>query len=211
MRFRTITVIVTSLAWLGGCGGKKQVEHSGFLGDYSQLEPDERLRNAMTYFNPDLKIGTYDQCHVEPVVVHFAPNAEGVSVDPEQLAELAQYANEQLFENLSRVYTMVTSRRAGVVVLRCAITDIRKTQPAWNILPQTKVMGVGLGGASMEAEAIDGATGVRLAAIVDSRPGARLSLEGLGELDHAKAVVRLWITDFVERIEAQRAAAEAAG
>lgn len=201
----------TSIIWLAlallaavpiGC--KKTAEHSGFLGDYSSLEPDARLDGAISYFVPGA-LARYDRFLIDPVVVHFAPNAEGTSLDPAKLAELAEYGHDQLVEGLSKSYEVVTMPGPGVLRMRVAITDIKKSKAAWNILPQTKVMGVGLGGASIEAEAVDSVTGRRVAALVDSRPGARFSLAGLGAMDHAKEVIRLWIKDFVERIDAAHA------
>ena len=93
-----------------------------------------------------------------------------------------------------------------MIRIRTAITDIKRGSTALNVLPQTKLMGVGLGGASIEAEAVDSQSGKRIMAIIDSRSGKRASLEGLGDMDHAKQAVRYWVDDFIERVEKARAA-----
>jgi hypothetical protein len=88
-----------------------------------------------------------------------------------------------------------------VLRLRVAITEIKKTIGVLNIHPATKLTGAGLGGASFEGEALDSQTGERVLAIVDSRPGNVLSLEGLGEFDHAKQVMRFWVERFVKTMD----------
>ncbi len=86
--------------------------------------------------------------------------------------------------------------------LRAALTDIKKTKPAMNISPGTKLSGIGLGGASMEAEALDSQTGERVFVVVDARPGTLLAIApGLDPLGHAKQVIRYWIKRFVNRID----------
>ena len=188
---------------LTGCG-KKKAAHSGFLGDYSQLEADARLEGALVYINPRRGLADFDRVMVSPVGIHFAPNAEGIGIDPVKLAELTQYATEHLRAMLAQRYQVVDSPGPGVLHFRAALTDIKKADGAWNILPQTKLMGVGLGGASMEAEAVDSITGERIVAVVDTRSGERLSLEGLGGMDHAKQAIRYWIDDLKRRIEQAR-------
>ncbi len=65
-----------------------------------------------------------------------------------------------------------------------------------------KLSGVGLGGASMEAEAIDSQSGERVLAVIDSQMGNRLSIvPGLDPLGHAKQVIRRWVKRFVKRMD----------
>jgi hypothetical protein len=82
-----------------------------------------------------------------------------------------------------------------------ALTDIKKSKIAQNILPQTKLIGTGLGGASMEAEVLDSQTKVQLAAIVQSQLGNSLSLDGLSTWGDAKAVMEDWAVQFRERLD----------
>lgn len=56
-----------------------------------------------------------------------------------------------------------------------------------------KMTGAGLGGAAMEAEAVDLLSKERLAALVDSQSGSRLGFTaGLTSLGHAKEVMDGW-------------------
>jgi hypothetical protein len=134
--------------------------------------------------------------------VHFAPNAKGTALDPAKLKKLSDYAYDEVAKALSERYTVVTAPGPGVLRLRTALTDIKKTTPALNIHPATKLSGLGLGGASMEAEALDSQTGERVFAVVDTRQGDRLAIAaGLDPLGHAKQVIRHWIERFVKRVD----------
>jgi len=72
---------------------------------------------------------------------------------------------------------------------RVPLMDLRKSKVAHGILPQTKLIGTGLGGASLEAEVLDSQTQVQLAAVVESQLGNRFSLDGLSTWGNAKAVM----------------------
>lgn len=201
--YRRVTLLLALLAGLSsmGCQAPK-ASHSGFLGDYSQLRPNPDIEDAEYYQDPNKNLKDYDKFLIDPVIVHFAPNAKGIALDPAKVAELTDYARSQAVEALSKRYQVVESPGPGVLRIRAALTDIQKTTPALNIHPATKLSGMGLGGASMEAEALDAQTGERVFAVVDSRQGDRLAIgAGLSGLGHAKQVIDHWIGRFVKRMD----------
>ena len=143
---------------------------------------------------------------LDPVVVHFAPTDEGTAIDPGKVKELTDYFHDQAVKALSKNYQVVGKAGSGVLRLRIAITKILETTPLLNIHPAMKFTGAGLGGASMEAEAIDSLTNKRVAAIVETASGSRLSIgAGLTSLGHAKQVIDGWVERFVKRLDAARA------
>jgi len=186
---------------LTGCQTHKAA-HSGFLKDYSMLRPSPEVEDALFYQNPAKSLKNYNKFMIDPILVHFAPNAKGTALDPAKLVVLTDYAFEQLTEALSKRYAVVRAPGPGVLHLRAALTDIKKTIPALNIHPATKLSGIGLGGASMEAEALDSQTGERVMAVVDTRLGNRFTIAaGLDSLGHAKQVLRHWAQRFVKRLD----------
>jgi hypothetical protein len=195
-----IVVSLSAVALIGACGPEK-VGRSGFLGDYDQLKPSKEHNDADFYQNPDRGLAEFDKFLIDPIVLHFAPQAKGVAIDADKLDKVVDYAREQLTEGLSKNYQVVEESGPGVLRLRIALTDIKKSVGLLNIHPATKLTGAGLGGASFEAEAVDSKSGERIAAIVESRPGDVISLEGLGEFDHAKQVIRFWVDRFVKRLD----------
>ena len=185
---------------LAGC--KSKTAHSGFLGDYSQLRASSEFKGAMAYKNPNLTLADYDKFMIDPILVHFAPNAKGTAIDPAKVMMLTNHAHEKLTELLSVRYQVVTAPGPGVLRLRVALTDIKKTIPAMNILPQTKISGVGIGGASMEAEAVDSQSGERVLAVVDTGKGSFMAFKaGLDPLGHAKQVIDRWAKRCVKRVD----------
>lgn len=131
---------------------------------------------------------------------------EGITIDPAKLFELAQYFHGQTVKALSKKYQVVNNSGPGVLRIRTAITGIERSIPLLNIHPGTKVMGIGLGGASLEAEAADPVTGGRILAIVDSQRGKRMSFfEGPSEFGHAKQVMDIWVKRFMKRLDAAHA------
>lgn len=194
-------VLLAAVLLTVGCAGKKTAEFSGFLSDYSLLTANPELEGAITWEDPSADLGKYNKFQVDEVLVHFAPNAEGSSIDPDTIKEISDYMENQLVAALSKNYQVVNAPGPGVLRIRVAITDIKLSKPAWNIHPGSKLAGAGLGGASMEAEAIDTQTGKRVAAIVDSRPARRASFKGYRKLDHPKEVIDFWINRFMKRLD----------
>jgi len=200
--FRSVVVVVVATASaVAGCAPKG--DFSGFLGDYSKLERDVILDNSLAYTNPTKDLKQYTKFIIEPVVVHFAPNADGIAIDPADLKMLADYWRDETVKALSRNYTVVTEPGPGVLRVRAAITGIKKNVPLASVGSLTKAADIGLGGASMEAEALDAQTGERVAAIVDSRSGAALGITGRRQTsyDDAKEILRLWAERFAARVD----------
>ena len=191
------------------CGSLGEVRaqskrYSGFLGDYSKLKKSRKLEGAMSYESPSKSLKEYDKFIIDPVLVHFAPNAKGIGVDPFKVQQVAAYFHRELWQALSIRYQVVNTPGPGVLRLRAAITDIKTTVPLMNIHPGTKLLGLGLGGASMEGEAVDSQTGERVLAVVDSRKGGFNPLPSRAAIDtvaHAKEVMRYWVKRFVGRVD----------
>jgi hypothetical protein len=186
---------------LAGCAGHAQ--RSGFLKDYSQLKPSPDVASAMVYVDAARPLKGYDKFIVDPVVLHFAPEAKGAGIDPETLRELTEHFRAELVRTLTAGgYQVVTEPAPGVLRIRAAITDISKTVPVANIHPAMKMSGVGLGGASMEAEGLDAPTQQRVFAVVDSQTGSRLGIvSGLQIYSHAKEVMTGWAQRLVKRVD----------
>ncbi|MCZ6770396.1 MAG: DUF3313 domain-containing protein [Proteobacteria bacterium] len=201
-----IAILVGATALLAACAAEITGK-SGFLKDYSQLKPDPKIEGALRYEKPGASLTSYRKFIIYPVVIHFAPNAKGVGLDPENLVELTRYFRTEAVKKLSKNYAVVDKAGAGVMRIRIALTSIETTTPIANIHPAMKLSGLGLGGASMEAEVLDSVSGERLAAVVESRAGDRMSIgAGFSKFGHAKQVMDMWIDRFVARLDKARGA-----
>ncbi len=177
-----------------GCESKQMVK-TGFLSDYSRLEPvsDEMLR----YFNPNLPLSGYKSFILEPVKIYASKG----DLTKSENKELTSFMESQIRLALGSKYPITRSPGQGVGKIRVALTDIDKSSAVMNILPATKIAGIGLGGAAMEAELVDSLTGQQIAAIMEYQKGSRLSLEGLSKYGDAKAVMKGWAKRFRKRLD----------
>jgi hypothetical protein len=180
---------------MAACQTTPERNDSGFLTGYSQLAVDPAFDDALRYQDKAVDLSKYSKIIVEPVVVHFAPNAKGTALEPARIKEVTDYFNQKISEGLPKLnLAPATQPGPGTLRLRAAITGIDKTVPIANIHPAMKLTGLGLGGASMEAEMLDSVTSKRVIAIVESRQGERLSFSaGLQTLGHAKQVIDYWV------------------
>lgn len=178
-------------------GCEKQVRKTGFLSDYSRLEP---VKGSLRYL--DIKrLGNYTGFIIEPVDVRLYGIPQGSRPDPPKRRKLANYMYNALIKEISDHYMIVSQPGPGIARVRVALTDIQRGTPAWNVLPQTKLTGLGLGGASIEGEILDSQTGDQIGALIESRKGKMISLSGLKKWGDAKAVMDGWAKRFRKRLD----------
>jgi hypothetical protein len=189
--------VVAAFVFLNGCGGPKQVK-TGFLSDYSRLqrETDSSLR----YVN-DRALARYSSFIIDPVEVHFYSGAKSQGkLTTQQLVDLTNYMHSKIVEAVQKATkNVVYQPAAGVARIRVALTDIKKTD-AINILPQSSLLGLGIGGASMEAEIVDSVTGVQIGAVLETQKGSRIPFTNLGDWTTAKKVMDSWADRFRKRL-----------
>jgi ectoine hydroxylase-related dioxygenase (phytanoyl-CoA dioxygenase family) len=182
------------IATLGGC--KMTTYETGFLSDYSKLtKQDDVLR-----YVDDAVVKNYNSFIVDPV--QFVSHKGAEPVDAETAEAVTSAFHKDLVTKLEAAnYRVVHTPGPGVARVRVAITDIDKSNPVLNIIPQTHLMGVGLGGVSMEAEVVDSQSGKQIAAVVEGKRGSRMSFAGMtSRTGDAKAICAGWADAFVTRV-----------
>jgi hypothetical protein len=195
----TISVLAVTMLVLGGCGSGQQ-EEVGFLSDYSKLmkESDSILR----YVNQK-KVGNYSAIIVDPVEVHLQSKAKAkdeAKLTQQQIEDLANYFQDAIVREIAKSGKKIAYQPGpGVARLRVALTDIEKSD-AISMLPQASLAGVGIGGASVEAELIDSVTEEQLAVTVQSRTGSRVPFSTLGDWTAAKQVMDKWAKEMSKRL-----------
>jgi hypothetical protein len=97
------------------------------------------------------------------------------------------YLHTALVDQLEKDFQMVDQPGPGVIVVRAAVTEARKSRPVSNLVSSVVPMGmalsltkqvitgagIGVGYVMVEAEFTDGGTGQILAAAVDARVGTK--------------------------------------
>ena len=197
-KWKSVVTVFLMAGLVAACPATNQLKYSGFLKNYSQLKPDPKFEGAHRWQDPSVSLAGYNKFIVDPVLIHFAPQADGVGLDPAELADLTAFARNTLIEKLSKNFRVVSSPGPGTLRLRTAITGIKETTPILNLHPAMKFSGMGLGGASAEGEVLDSLTGKRIIAAADNRMGDRVDFQaGLSKLGHAMQVIEFWAERFV--------------
>ena len=190
------TGLVLMLALGASCSTTYQARHakpSGFLGDYSQLRKGKGQEPLLVYFNPAADVRAYDRILIDPVVGYLGQGSRLNRLSPADRQALLDYFHAALREQLGRDYALAARPGPGTLRLRIAVTDARGTKPVADTLSTVVPVALAVsalervalgktlttGSVRIEAEALDAETGVRLAAMVDERVGAKVT----GRLD----------------------------
>ncbi len=196
--------LVAFVTQLCSCG-ETEIQKTGFLSDYSKLREQSDTRSV--YAGPKENLGRYSKFIVDPVQVHFHTGSEAIEkrskgkLKEEDVRDLRNYMHASIIEALLDRYDIVHQSGPGVARIRVALTDLEKSEVALNIWPSTKLSGIGLGGATMEAEVVDSQTGKQIHALVELQKGNRFSLDGISKWGDAKGVMDKWAKSLRERLD----------
>ena len=187
---RPITVLFFFILIIQGCASTQQrrdVEESGFLGDYSSLlKKGEGKQALLRYENPNADWRSYTKVILEPVTIW--KDKETKDVSPEDLQTLVNFFHGQLYDALGKDYTIVQQAGPGVMRATFAITEAESSDPVMDtitsIIPQLRILTgvkgyiVGgkpgfVGSASIEMKLTDAQTETLLLAGADRRGGTK--------------------------------------
>ncbi len=171
-------------------GTASATDRSGFLGDYSELGPQEGYEVQEVYINPDAAWKSYDSVQIDSVTLWV--NDETQSLEDGERQMLTDLLYKALNDKLTEKFKIVDRLGPNSIRVRAALTQVKGAKVALrtvsSIVPVMFVVssGVGLSGdvtntvgtATLEAELLDSITGERLAATVDRRAGTKSVLAG---------------------------------
>jgi len=212
-----ITVVVVAAALLTGCATTRQSRgvgaESGFLGDYSDLQPGGKDEPQLIYIRPDVDWARYDAIQIDSVTLWLDSKTEDIPKEEQQ--QLTDYLYNALYEHLSRDYKIVDHPGPNVLRLRAAITEAKGSKVVMNtitsIVPQlrllTTIVGMSagtsvlVGKAGVEAELTDSMTGRRLMAGLDERQGTKAIRGGIKKWSDVKLAFDFWAERLQKRLE----------
>lgn len=213
---KTITLL-SILLFLGlvGCTASKQMNTSGFLQDYSKLQPGGEDRADYVYINKDVDFTKYKKAFVDKVVIYLTPELQSRGIQPDVMKELADAFEKELAMEINSSLPMVDQAGPDTLRVRVAITDIEPSDPVLNtvgaILPvgwvisaaskATTGAAANVGKASIEMEVLDSVTGKILGAAVDTKVGAKYDIAGTSKWGHSKKAFKEWAQKIRERLD----------
>ena len=199
MKRQIIVLAVIAIALTtAGCGGKHR-KPTGFLSDYSKLV--EESGSIMRYMN-EAALNKYSGFIVDPIQTLIDDPDRTLS--DEDIADLTSYMYDKVVEAIEKSDDRIAYRPAADVArLRIAFTDIGKSHPI-SIVPWSSIAGLGIGGASVEAELVDSITGQQIAAVVQSKEGqSKVPFTTLGDWTAAKQTIDTWAKNLEKSLSAE--------
>jgi len=201
-------VLLTACAHSEQAGGYGKAEPSGFLKDYSMLQPaKDDTEASLVYFIPDkAKFKSYTKVWLEPVQVWRGEKSDVKDLDKEDSDHVSQFLWSRVDEELRKDYIMTREAGPGVMRIRVAVTEAGKGVPFLDNLtaayPTTLIMSKGkkaiggtesfVGKASVEGEITDSQTGELLAAGVDRRGGGKYAWKALSRWEDLEQASDYW-------------------
>jgi hypothetical protein len=199
---------------------KIEDQSSGFLVDYSKLQPDAKNGDLLVYWKSPDVLKDFHKIMLDPIVVYLLPEAQQRGIDPADLAMLTQYFTQAITNELAKSggYDVVTEPGPGVVVLRVAITNVQPNAGKKNAAVKGAAMAastavapgasmavprLSVGKVSIEGEIDDSVSGERLVAFMTSKSGKRYfsGLNAYKQWGDIQAAFRAWAKNFRERLD----------
>ena len=211
-----VMVMLMLIGTMAGCAvtQKQSVEHvaSGFLGDTSLLTPGDKEQASLRYVNPNAQWTKYNKVLLEPVTF-WGDDKTKISAKDQQM--LCNFLQEQLYQQLSTKYQMVTEPGEGVMRLQVALVDAESATPVLRtismaipqarLLSSLKYLATGtypfIGGAEGEAKMTDSVTGQLLGMWVDKRVGGgNIKTAAQWQWGDAENAMKEWATMAATRL-----------
>ena len=215
------------LLGLTACRTTKQVsenekDFSGFLGDYSQLKKGDGNEANYIYIDKSANWAKYTKVFIKPVELWKSNDKDSSlgKLSKEDQQKLVSFFQTALVTALETNFTIVDQAGPDVLVVHGAITDAGKSWPVLDLVttvyPAALVISFGkqlitgtgafVGEVRIEAELTDGATGQRIAAVVDERAGTKaLRTKFEGSWGDLKLALDWWSTRLDARLELLKA------
>ena len=165
----SIVSCVVCLALLG-CASEQR-RFTGFLRDYSILEPHPTMQGALVYWNRDIDPKKYTAVLVEPVEVHVMNRNEANRVKPEDVAAFCRFVTNELTIAISKHAAIATEPGPNVLRCRLQVANLQFTRPVDEPLYPRLPPDYALGSANIETDARDSISDEPVVAYV-SPPGS---------------------------------------
>jgi len=218
VRWVGIGLVTTVL--LAGCGGESSTRkvsgsvpeelRSGFLADYSRVQPVAGEPAVMRWINQDIDWNKYQAFMIEPVDSMIPPAYRSeVQPDPKVVAAVTRYFREALAREIGAKFKVVDEPGLGVARVSVAVTSIvptTKQLSAWQYLP-IGLVAVGVGELAgkrdkeivvfMEGEMTDSLNGELLLEVMQGRVSKEGGIRNIDEItpETVKPVLDYWAAE----------------
>lgn len=181
---------------------------SGFIEGDVKLEPHPDLAKVYRFLTPDRDLKQFTKVMLEPIEIWVHEESPYKGINADDIRAVSERLVEVMQEELEPDYPVVSRAGAGVAVARIAISGVKLKKKKRGLLGYTPIGFVAttamdaagkrlsLVDGTIEAEVLDGASGERVAVLVD------FSFEkGEGDQDWGDLEARLRL--YASRFRAQ--------
>ncbi len=206
MKIISVVLLAASLCACGVTRQAREVKYSGFLGDYSILQPGPDGGAKLVYQNPEANIGSYKDIWLVPVTIWSGEGSQMNELSAEDKKLVADRLYSVVHARLAKDYTMVETAGPSTMRIAIAITSAESSYPVLDTVSTIIPIGLGVstlkaiatgrpafvGEASVELRATDAANGTLLFEAVDSRVGTKNPTQFWNEWEDVDAAFSYW-------------------
>ncbi len=189
---------------------------SGFLGDYSQLQPAPDREGVLLFIDRSADYRPYTKVMFDPVQFYITPNPDYPVVPRDELVRMGESLLRSFQQALAPVYRVVSQPGPDVLRVRTAITGIQPAKPsmeAIDFFPIKAIFNVGREAAgagprvaemTAEIEVLD-PSGKRVAAATATRKGDKNLAQGdRVTWNDLQSINAYWAKGFRQRLDELR-------
>lgn len=174
-----LRILCTLSLWLAVLAPATAGGYSGFLDDYSRLEPDPDRSGALRYIAPGVDLKKYDRLLITPIEVLYDADSKHKNISPDELKAITDRLYTAMVSALEPAIPVVSQPGPGVLAVHLAITGVRLENKKRRLLGYTPIgfaattlanaagLRVTLKGAGLEAELVDAQSGEVVGQLVD--------------------------------------------
>lgn len=212
----TIGLVACTVTTQQSLSDVEKASRSGFLTNYSLLQPGKEGEARLRYVNPKVDWSSYTGIFLEPVVFIGDANSK---IDAKEQQILTSYYYNALKKQLATVLPIVEHQGPHILVVRAALTNVTSEEPGLRtisvVIPQARLLDAAqsldthsyafVGSAQSEGEVTDGGTGKILIEAVDGRSGGMaISNAGGGAWSDAEHAMDYWAQLSAKRLNQLR-------
>ncbi|MEA1604986.1 DUF3313 domain-containing protein [Pseudomonas spirodelae] len=211
MMLKTLGLALSASVLLAGCASNTPApsQYSGFLSDYSQLQPTQSPSGAtvMRWVAPDFQLANYSSVLVEKPLFYPAPTPSA-QVSQQTLNDIANYLQQAIRLELAGRMRIVEQADRDTLVLRSAITAVNLSPEGlkvYEVIPVALVAAAASTAAGtrdlntevyVELEAIDGSNSKPMVRVVRKGHGLQLENDSTQlRLDDITPALDTWAKD----------------
>ena len=218
MKPKTGLVPLLLVCWLCACSTTyeaRNVQPSGFLGDYSRLRKTDGA--GLLFVEQDAMKGQYKGIIIDPVCMYAPTNGRLAKLSKDDQQILVDYLHASLRTYMTNRFAVVGDAGPGVMRLRMAITEARSANVPMDVVSTLLPIGLAVsavkrvatgahsavGSAGIECEALDSVSGQRLFAFVDARIGRKVTgrFDKFKKWHTAQDAFDFWAQEIARQLE----------